>query len=49
MLEIVVGRGKTRTVMVLVANKSRYDGTNEEETVDNEDDEEGAGNGVDVA
>jgi len=48
MLVTVVGRGNTRTVTVLVVNKSRYDGTEEEE-VDSEDDEEAIGNGVDVA
>jgi len=49
MLVAVVGRGNTRTVTVLVANKSRYDGTEEEEEVDSEDDEEETDNGVDVA
>jgi hypothetical protein len=49
MLVTIVGRGNTRTVTVLVANKSRYDGTEEEEGVDSEDDEEGTDKGVDVA
>jgi hypothetical protein len=45
----VVGRGNTRTVRVLFANESRYDGTEEVEEVEDDDDEEGAGNEIGVA